>query len=31
MKIWVCMNCGYEYDQEKGDPEHGIPPGHVVG
>lgn len=24
---WVCTRCGYIYDPEKGDPEHGIPPG----
>lgn len=25
--VWVCRICGYEYDPEKGDPEHGIPAG----
>lgn len=24
---YICTNCGYVYDPEKGDPEHGIPPG----
>ncbi len=24
---WVCTCCGYIYDPEMGDPEHGIPPG----
>ena len=24
---WVCTCCGYVYDPEVGDPEHGIPPG----
>lgn len=24
---WVCTCCGYVYDPEAGDPEHGIPPG----
>ena len=24
---WVCTCCGYIYDPEAGDPEHGIPPG----
>jgi rubredoxin len=23
----VCTNCGYIYDPEKGDPDHGMPPG----
>jgi rubredoxin len=27
MKKWMCLNCGYVYDQEKGDPEGNIPPG----
>jgi flavin reductase (DIM6/NTAB) family NADH-FMN oxidoreductase RutF/rubredoxin len=26
-KKYVCNACGYEYDPEKGNPEHGIPPG----
>lgn len=25
--IYVCPGCGYEYDQDKGDPENGIAPG----
>ncbi len=24
---YVCINCGYVYDPEKGDPARGIPPG----
>lgn len=24
---YICINCGYIYDPEKGDPEHGVPPG----
>ena len=24
---WVCTCCGYVYDSEIGDPEHGVPPG----
>ena len=24
---YVCPDCGYIYDPEVGDPEHGIPPG----
>lgn len=24
---WMCANCGYVYDQKKGDPEGGIAPG----
>jgi rubredoxin len=24
---WMCANCGYVYDQQKGDPEGGIAPG----
>jgi rubredoxin len=24
---WVCTSCGYIYDPETGDKEHGIPPG----
>ena len=27
MKKYVCDICGYEYDEAKGDPEHGIAPG----
>lgn len=23
---WVCTSCGYVYDPESGDPDHGIPP-----
>ncbi len=24
---YICTNCGYIYDPEKGDPENGVPPG----
>ena len=27
MAQWICNCCGYIYDPEVGDPEHGIPPG----
>jgi rubredoxin-NAD+ reductase len=27
LQKWVCNICGYEYDEEKGDPDHGIEPG----
>jgi len=27
MKKWMCMNCGYIYDEEAGDPAGGIEPG----
>ncbi|MBE6610089.1 MAG: rubredoxin [Ruminococcaceae bacterium] len=27
MKKYVCEVCGWEYDEAKGDPEHGIAPG----
>ncbi|HMO74632.1 MAG TPA: rubredoxin [Sphingopyxis sp.] len=27
MKKWMCMNCGWIYEQELGDPEGGIEPG----
>ncbi|AGC69544.1 rubredoxin [Thermoclostridium stercorarium subsp. stercorarium DSM 8532] len=27
MEKWVCTVCGYVYDPEVGDPEHGIAPG----
>jgi rubredoxin len=27
MKVLMCVNCGWVYDQEKGDPTGGIPPG----
>ena len=27
MKKWMCVNCGYIYDQEAGDPTGGIEPG----
>jgi len=27
MAQYICVNCGYVYDPEQGDPEAGIPPG----
>jgi len=27
MEKWECTACGYIYDPEEGDPEHGIKPG----
>ena len=27
MKAYMCVICGYIYEEEKGDPEHGIAPG----
>ena len=27
MKQWQCMVCGYNYNEEQGMPEDGIPPG----
>ncbi len=27
MMQWMCMDCGYAYDPEKGDPMGGVPPG----
>jgi len=27
MERWECEVCSYVYDQKKGDPDHGIPPG----
>ena len=27
MKKYICINCGYIYDPEKGDSSSGIPPG----
>lgn len=27
MKQWQCAVCGWVYDEEQGDPDHGIPPG----
>jgi rubredoxin len=26
-RAWVCLNCGWTYDQAKGDPMNGIAPG----
>ena len=26
-RAWMCANCGYIYEQEKGDPQGGIAPG----
>jgi len=27
MDKWTCIPCGYVYDPEKGDPDHGVAPG----
>jgi len=27
MKTYMCLICGYVYDEKRGDPEAGIPPG----
>ena len=27
MERFICINCGYIYDPEKGDPENDVPPG----
>lgn len=27
LESWICTCCGYTYDPEMGDPEHGVPPG----
>lgn len=27
MKTWMCVICGYIYEEENGDPEHGLAPG----
>ena len=27
MKKWMCSNCGWIYDEEKGDPANGLAPG----
>jgi len=27
MKAYMCVICGFIYEEEKGDPEHGIAPG----
>jgi len=27
MDMWKCTVCGYIYDPEEGDPEHGVKPG----
>ena len=27
MKVWMCANCGWIYDEAKGDPDGGIAPG----
>lgn len=26
-KVWQCLNCGYFYDEEAGDPAEGLAPG----
>ncbi len=30
-KKWVCVVCGYQYDEELGDPDHGIAAGTAWG
>ena len=25
-KTWMCLICGWIYDEKMGDPEHGVPP-----
>ena len=30
-KLFICVQCGFEYDEAKGWPEDGIAPGHPVG
>jgi rubredoxin len=27
MKVWMCVVCGWVYDEAAGLPDHGIPPG----
>jgi len=27
LKAWICLNCGFVYDEAKGDPDAGIAPG----
>jgi rubredoxin len=27
LKVWLCLGCGFSYDEAMGLPEHGIPPG----
>ncbi len=27
MKTWMCLICGWIYDESTGDPEHGVAPG----
>lgn len=27
MKTWMCLICGWIYDESMGDPEHGVAPG----
>lgn len=29
MKSYMCVICGYVYDEAKGDPEHGLAPGTI--
>ena len=26
-EVYVCIQCGYEYNPEDGDPDNGVPPG----
>jgi rubredoxin len=30
LEEWECTLCGYVYDSEVGDPEHGVKPGHLL-
>ena len=30
-RTWMCLICGWIYDEAAGDPEHGIAPGHALG
>lgn len=27
MRKWMCLNCGWMYDEALGDPDHGLAPG----
>jgi rubredoxin len=30
-RTWMCLICGWIYDEAAGDPDHGIAPGHRLG
>ncbi len=30
-KNWMCIICGWVYEEEKGDPEEGLAPRHALG